>query len=91
MRVNNDLFRICGVVDKKEFAWVPFTDHKIVDYRIEPPIYRLFVEVQGTVLEFEHPIDQGLDYLRNKIDEHLNQKKEQRSKVRMVFRTSANH
>ena len=84
MKVHDDLFRICGVVDKKEFAWIPHTEHKLVDYKIEPPIYRLYVEVNGAVLEFKHPINEGLDYLRNNIQGHVNKVKTRRSNAKII-------
>jgi len=88
MRINSDLYRVCGIVDKKEFAWIPFTNHKLVDYRIEPPSYRLFVDVHGVVLEFIQPMELNLDHLRQQIEEHLEQKKQIRSRVRIIGQNS---
>jgi hypothetical protein len=84
MRVNNDLYRICGIVDKKEFAWIPHTEHKLVDYIIEPPHYRLLVEVNGNIEEYVHPVNEGLDYLRNLINKRLNAKKQSRANVKII-------
>lgn len=84
MRVHSDLFRICGIVDKKDFAWVPNTEHKIIDYKIEPPIYKLFVDINGNIIEFDHPIHEGLEYLRNNIRKHVNGIKEKRSRARII-------
>lgn len=88
MKVHSDLYRLCGILDKKEFVWVPHTEHKLVEYRIEPPNYRLWVNILGEEVEFTHPIDQGLDYLRNNINEYLETKKKKRSNIRKVLTAS---
>jgi len=84
MKVHDSLYQLCGVVDKKEFAWVPFTEHKLVDYKIELPNYILYVDVNGKIIEFIHPVHENLEHLRNNINKYLGKTREKTHKARIV-------
>ena len=84
MKVHSELYKLCGILDKKDWVWVPGTPHRMVDYRIEPPIYRLWVNINGEEVEFTHPIHEGLDHLNDNINKYLETKKSKRTNSRIV-------
>ena len=84
MRVHDELYNICGIVDRKDHVRIPHTDYNLVDYKIEPPIYKMLVEINGEIIEFPHPINLGLDHLIDKINKYTGNIKSRHSRAKIV-------
>jgi len=91
MKVHDELFHLCGQVDRTEKAVrIPSTDYNLVDYRIEPPVYRLYVDINGEIVEFLHPINTGLQKLIDELKKRSGAVKQRHLRAKIVTRSHTN-
>lgn len=88
MKVHNELYNLCGLVDRTEKpVRIPSTDFNLVDYRIEPPVYRLYIDINGQIKEFTHPINMGLQSLVDELKNQSGQIKQRHARAKIVTRS----